>query len=400
MPKRARVLTALEVRRLAGVVGQHAVGDPPGLVLRVAGGAASWVLRLMVRGKRHELGLGGYPGVPLAEARAQAKALRAEVARGGDPVAARHQARIERRKPTFAACCEAFLIDNSIQWRNAKHRDQWTNTLRQYCEPFASRRIDLVNTDDVLAVLRPIWASKTETAVRLRGRIERVLDWAKARGLRDGDNPARWRGHLDAILPAPGKVRTVEHHAALPWRELPSFMAALRQQQGVAARALELVILTACRSGEVRGATWGEIDLERALWVIPANRMKAGREHRVPLSDAAVRLLEAQPRTAGADVVFPGRGGGALSDMSLTAVLRRMGRGDLTVHGFRSSFRNWAAEATNYPREVCEQALAHKLPDAVEAAYLRSDFLDKRRALMEEWAAFCASGVKGGAWTF
>lgn len=251
----------------------------------------------------------------------------------------------------------------------------------------------------VLRVLEPIWRTKAETASRLRGRIESILDWATVRKYRQGDNPARWRGHLDTQLPAPGKIKPAVHHPALDYQQIGAFMADLGSREGMGARALEYAILTAARSGEVRGATWDEIDLEERVWTVPGARMKAGKEHRVPLSDAAVTLLRSLPRLDDNEHVFPSeRSRRPLSDMTLTAVLRRMGHGELTVHGFRSTFRVWAAERTNFPREVCEQALAHQLPDKVEAAYQRSDLFDKRRKLMEAWARFCASGksISGG----
>lgn len=289
----------------------------------------------------------------------------------------------------FQQCAEHYIEAKRAGWKNAKHAAQWGATLTQYAFPIiGTLNVADVTLPHVLKILEPIWTTKTETASRLRGRIQSVLDYATARGYRTGDNPARWTGHLKELLPAPGKVARVEHHAALPWQEVGAFMAELRQQAGMGARALELAILTAARSGEVRGATWAEVDLAQAVWTIPANRMKARKEHRVPLSAEAVELLRTLPRIAGSELLFPNSKGAALSDMTLSAVLKRMGRA-VTAHGFRSTFRDWAGECTAYPREVIEHALAHQLRDRAEAAYARGTLFDKRRRLMAEWAQFC-----------
>ena len=290
---------------------------------------------------------------------------------------------------TFKQAAVAYIAAHEAGWRNAKHAAQWKSTLETYAYPVVGsllvRDIDLTH---VLAILEPLWKTKTETATRLRGRIEQVLDWATARGHRDGLNSARWRGHLDKMLARPSKVARVVHRAALPVAEVGSFMAALREADGVGARALEFAILTAARSGEVRGASWSEIDLDTATWTIPGERMKMGREHRVPLSGPAVKLLRALTRVAGSDLVFPAPRGGQLSDMTLTAVLRRM-KIPAVPHGFRSTFRDWASERTNYPRDAAEMALAHAIGDKVEAAYRRGDLFDKRRRMMADWATFC-----------
>ena len=289
---------------------------------------------------------------------------------------------------TFRLAGEAYIKAHREGWRNEKHADQWTNTLTTYAYPkIGHLLVQDVELPQVLAVLEPIGTSKTETASRVRGRIEAVLDWATARGHREGLNPARWRGHLDKLLPKPSKVARVEHHTALPASEMPSFMAALRRQPGAGARALEFAILTAARSGEVRGATWQEIDLDAGVWLIPGDRMKAGREHRVPLSPEAVALLKALPKHGETDLVFVGAKGGQLSDMTLLAVVRRM-KAPCVPHGFRSTFRDWAAEHTNYPSEMAEMALAHTISDKVEAAYRRGDMFEKRRQMMADWAAF------------
>ena len=291
---------------------------------------------------------------------------------------------------TFKECATAYMKAHAAGWKSAKHRQQWENTLTQHAYPVIGELLVRdVKLPQVLAVLEPIWSTTNETAVRLRGRIETVLDWAAARGYRDGLNPARWRGHLDKLLARPSKVAKVEHHAALPVGEVGAFMVRLREAQGMGARALEFGILTAARSGEVRGATWAEVDTEAKVWTIPAERMKAGKEHRVPLSGEALALLATSPKMAGSEVVFPAPRGGALSDMTLSAVLRRMGVAAVP-HGFRSTFRDWASERTNYPRDVAEMALAHAIGDKVEAAYRRGDLFEKRRLMLTDWGRFLA----------
>jgi integrase len=291
---------------------------------------------------------------------------------------------------TFEQCASKYIAVKSAEWSNAKHAAQWAATLATYAYPVIGPiMVRDVELPQVKAVLDPIWTTKTETATRVRGRIEAVLDWATVNGYRSGLNPARWRGHLDKVLAAPAKIAKIEHHAAVPVPEVGAFMRALRAQEGMGARALEFAILTAARSGEVRGATWGEIDLDAAVWVVPGERMKAGKEHRVPLSDAAVAVLREVPRMAGTDVVFSSTKGAALSDMTLSAVMRRMGVA-CVPHGFRSTFRDWCSERTSYPRDVAEMALAHAIGDKVEAAYRRGDLFEKRRRMMDEWATFCA----------
>jgi integrase len=380
-------LTELVVR--AAPPGRHGDGTVKGLMLVVQpGGARSWVLRYQIGHRRRDLGLGPYPEVGLARAREKALDARRLVKEGVDPLAERKR----RRALTFRAAAAALVESKRPGWRNAKHAAQWASTLETYAHPKLGRLdVRQVATADVLDVLRPIWAEKLETASRVRQRIEAVLDYAAAIGARpSGDNPARWRGHLDHLLPRPGKVRRVEHHAALDWREAPALMAELAKREGVAARALAFTVLTAARSGEVRGMTWREVDPGGAVWTVPAGRMKAGKEHRVPLAPAALALLgEAGEPDA---LVFPSptKPGQPLSDITLAAVLKRMGWGGLTVHGFRSTFRDWAGEATAHPREVVEAALAHRLKDKAEAAYARGDLFTKRRKLMEDWAAYLA----------
>jgi integrase len=398
---KVKSLTAIEVQRLT-TPGMHFVGEVAGLALFVKPtGARSWILRVSIAGKRRDMGLGGYPDVTLADARRRARELREQIDNGIDPIGQRREARAALRATlakamTFNQCIDAYLDAHNESWSNPKHRQQWRNTLATYAGPvIGGLDVAQIEVGHVLKVLQPIWSEKTETAVRLRGRIESVLSWATTAGYRMGENPARWKGHLQNLLAMPTKIAKVEHHAALPYRELGAFMADLAKMQGVGARALEFTILTAARSGEVRGATWGEIDLEAGIWTIPGERMKAKNEHTVPLSDAALDLLRSLPRSG--DLIFPGaRSGRPLSDMSLTAVLRRMGRDDITVHGFRSTFRDWAAEQTAYPSEVVEMALAHTIINKVEAAYRRGDLIEKRRRLMADWSRFCATVTSEG----
>lgn len=400
MPKRAKDLTAVEVKRLTAT-GWHAVGTVAGLGLRVSPtGTRAWVLRVVVGTKRREIGLGGFPDVTLADAHAKARAMRAEIEQGVDPVERRLAAASALRAAqtagmTFDQCAAAYIKAHAPAWKNPKHAQQWENTLATYAGPvIGSLLVRHVETPHVLAVLEPIWMAKTETASRLRGRIESVLDWATTRGQREGLNPARWRGHLDTLLPEKSKVAKVEHHAALSWREIGPFMARLRAAEGMGARCLEWAILTACRSGEARGAVWSEIDLEARTWTVPAERMKAGKEHRVPLSDAALALLAGLPRIVGSDLVFPAPRGGVLSDMTLGATIKRLGV-PVTAHGFRSTFRDWASEATAYPGDAVEMALAHVVKNKVEAAYRRGDMLDKRVRLMADWSDWCARTTTG-----
>ena len=380
-----RRMTDVEVRAIRAP-GKHAAGG--GLYLRVApGGSRQWVFRYQRTGRRHELGLGPYPAVSLRDARARAAELRALLAAGGDPLAQRPTA-----GPTFRECAEAYIAAHAAGWRNTKHAQQWRATLATYAfSVFGDLAVRDVMVAHVMAALEPIWATKTETASRLRGRIEAVLDWAAVRGHRAGDNPARWKGHLDALLPARAKVQRVRHHAAMPYDDVPGFAAELRAQAGIAALALRFVILTACRTGEAIGARWPEI--EGDVWTVPGERMKAGRPHRVPLSAEALAILDSL-RPIGGAFVFPGgKRGKPLSNMALAAVLNRMGRDDTTVHGLRSAFRDWCAECSTAPREVAEAALAHVLADRTEAAYRRSDLFERRRRLMAEWADFLAAAA-------
>jgi integrase len=399
-------LTAVQVRTLGP--GRHA--DGRGLYLLVRpGGGAWWTLRYKRKGWVREAGIGparGGDALTLAEARAKADGIWRMHKGGLDPLAEK-QAAAKRaaadaqdrqaRAVTFRAAAEAHIQAFQAGWKNPKHRAQWSATLEAYAYPhMGALPVAEVETPHVLAVLEPIWRTKPETATRVRGRIEVVLDYARVSGWRRGENPARWRGHLGKLLPARAKVAAVEHHAALPWAEVGAFMAELAKLGGVAALALRYAILTAARTGEVIGATWGEVDMQAGVWTIPAVRMKAKREHRVPLSAAAVAILAEAAKLCtsedpGAPVFRGGRGARGLSNMALLMTLRRMKRDNMTAHGFRSTFRDWVAEHTAFPREVAEAALAHILKNKSEAAYQRGDMFHKRRAMMAAWATFCAA---------
>ncbi|WPO42520.1 tyrosine-type recombinase/integrase [Tardiphaga sp. 42S5] len=393
-------LSALKVVRLAKP-GMHA--DGAGLYLQITGtGAKSWLYRFSLNGRAREMGLGSLSAVSLSEAREAAARCRRARQDGVDPIEARKadqaRARLDAAKAiTFSEAAAQYIEANRSAWRNAKHAAQWDSTLKRYVAPvFGSLPVQGIDVALVLKVIEPIWSKKPETAGRVRGRIETILDWATARGLRSGENPARWRGHLDKLLPKLSKVRAVKHHAALPYDQMPSFMVALAAQDGTAARALEFAILTAGRTGEVIGASWPEIDDTEAAWTIDGNRMKAGKDHRVPLSPRAVALLKRVKEEPGAsnEFVFPGgKSGRPLSNMAMAVLLDRMKYDAITVHGFRSTFRDWAAERTSFPNEVVEMALAHAVGDKTEAAYRRGDLFEKRRRLMAEWAKFCSTPV-------
>jgi len=397
-------LTALKVNR-AKRPGMYADGG--GLYLRVThSGTKNWVFRFMLNGRPRWMGVGPLHTLALAEARNRAAGFRLQRHDGIDPIERRRAERLQGRLDaaeamTFKESAALYVASHRAGWRNPKHAAQWQATLATYAEPvIGGLSVQVIDTALVLKVLEPIWTMKPETAGRVRARMESILDWAKARGYRAGENPARWRGHLDKLLPQRSKVRRVEHHAALPYAELPGFLVSLREQKGIAARALEFAIHCAARTGEVIGARFGEMDLLDKTWTLPAARMKSGREHRVPLSPRALAILKEMQVHRHADdaFVFPGaKRGRPLSNMTFLMLLRRMGRGYVTTHGFRSSFRDWAAERTNFPAEVAEMALAHTVSDKTVAAYNRSDLFDKRRRLMRAWADFLTKEPPGAA---
>lgn len=393
----ARKINRLNARAVATITkhGRHADGG--GLYLSISpNGGRRWVFLFRWHGKPTEIGLGSARDVTLARARELASQARAKLAEGINPKDARRPS----KGATFGECADRVIEAMRPSWRNSKHAAQWEMTLRDYAAPLRRLPVDKIATDDVLSVLKPFWNEKPETASRLRGRIERVLDAAKAQGLRNGENPARWRGHLDQLLPKRQHLSR-GHHAAMPYADLPTFMHELQSRQATAALALEFAILTAARSGEVLGAEWNEFDLDRAVWTIPPARMKAGREHRVPLSKRAIKIAKAMNEVRNCDFVFPGqKAGKSLSVMALEMVLRRMKVGGVTVHGFRSSFRDWSAECTHFTNEVCEAALAHMIENKAEAAYRRGDLFDKRRKLMEAWAFYCAAPGRGEVVSF
>ena len=411
MPRKARELSALEVKRLKNDNPRSnrfvAVGGVDGLQLQITpGGARSWLLRVVIHGKRRQIGLGSFPTVSLAKARERAREIKDRIWRGEDPLA-------DRRRMTFTEAMGKTLEARLAEFRNEKHKAQWRSTLDRYAIPaLGDAPVAEIGVGDVLRVLEPIWQTKTETASRLRGPIEAVLAWATVAGHRTGDNPARWKGNLDAVLAKPGKVAKVTNSPAVALADAPEWFADVRGRSGIATRALEFAALTAARSGEVRGATWEEVDLDAALWTIPASRMKARREHRVPLTPAALEILHAAPRLEGAPYVFPAVRGGQLSDMALSACMRRINAAKAerdrkagiaaercgyldprsgrpaVPHGLRSTFRDWAAERTDFPRDMCELALAHSVGSEVERAYRRSDMLEKRRAMMLQWCNY------------
>ena len=349
-------------------------------------GSRKWVLRFTWLGRGKEMGLGAAATVSLADARENAASARRKIAQGLNPIDERKRT---SGVPTFGEMADQVRETLSAGFRNEKHKAQWKSTLATYAAPLSNKPVDTVTTDDVLAILKPIWTTKPETASRVRGRIEKVLDAAKAKGFREGENPARWRGHLDHLLPRPSKLAR-GHHAAMPYDHVAAFVAGLREQEAIAGLALELCILTAARSGEILGMRWDEIDLDKKIWTVPAHRMKAGREHRVPLSQRATAILVRLTEQRSGDFVFAGqRRGEPLSNKALDTMLRRMKIENATVHGFRSSFRDWAGNETGYPRELIETALAHVIGNQAEQAYRRSDALEKRRNLMEAWANYC-----------
>lgn len=378
------------------------LGDGGGLTLQIAkAGTASWLYRYQRLGKANAVGLGGYPDVSLKTARAKADACRTSLSEGRDPLTEKRAAESAERvaaakDKTFDDCAKDYIDDHRAEWKNPKHIQQWENTLETYASPVIGKRpISVITTADIKRILNPIWTTKHETATRVRGRIESIIDWATAHELRTGENPARWKGHLEHLLAkSTAETRADEHHAALPYAEIPAFMAALARQEGMSRWALEFLILTACRTSEVTGATWTEIDFDKKIWTIPAERMKASKEHRVPLVERIIAILnEVRPFSNGR-YIFPGGNSDApLSNMAMAMLLRRMGykAKTITVHGFRSTFRDYIAAETKHDYHTAEAALAHKLKDKVAAAYARTDFFDKRFVMMRDWTIYCKS---------
>ncbi len=385
-------MTKLTDRAIKAIKADGRYGDGRGLWFVRRGNSTTWALRWMRGGKAREMSFGPYPEIGLAEARQAALDARRLILAGGDPIEARKASKGADGR-TFEATALEYIEAHKAGWRNAKHGAQWLATLAAYAFPvIGAKPVQAIGTDDVLAILKPLWQAKPETASRLRGRIEAVLDYAKSRGWRTGENPAAWRGHLDNLLPARSKVAAVVHHAAVPWRHLPAMYERIATGGGISSRCLAFTILTAVRSGEARGCRWDELDLDAATWTVPGSRMKAGKPHRVPLSDPAMAILrDMQPHQRAADgLVFPGGVvGKPMSDVALNKALAAAGGDAFTVHGMRSTFRDWAAEATSTPREIAESALAHTNKDKVEAAYMRGDHFDRRRVLMDAWAAYC-----------
>jgi integrase len=397
MAKEIEKLTAVSVKTKPP--GMHNDGGSLYLLVKADGKNRSWIFRYRdrVTSKLRDMGLGPTWDVSLADARREAKKKRAMLRDGLDPIAEKHTQRAEaksqhEKRMPFGRCAELYIETHRNGWRNPKHAQQWDSTLRTYCAPVWSQPVDAIDTTQVMRCLDPIWTTKTETASRLRGRIESVLAWATVRGLRTGDNPAAWRNHLDQLLPARTKVQKVEHRPALPYAEAASFMAELRQRDSMGARVLELQMLTAARPGEAAGAQWAEFDLQGTIWTIPGERIKTGKEHRIPLAPAVVKLLKALPQTN--PNVFPGVKNRPITTEAGQKLLKEL-RPGLTAHGLRSTFRDWAAETTAHPREVIEAAMAHRLKDAAEAAYQRGDLLQRRAVLMKDWAGYCAIVRKG-----
>ncbi|ESQ76907.1 site-specific integrase [Asticcacaulis sp. YBE204] len=420
MPRVARELSPLDIKRLQnpgrGKNVSVAVGGVSGLLIQITpAGGKSWILRTHIGGKRREIGLGGFPDVSLSQARDRARSAKEQVWNGVDPIEERKSKRsalvsAQKRGLKFKDAVEKYLETKLGEFKNEKHKKQWRSTLDTYAAPvLGDMLVSEIQITDVQRVLTPIWNEKTETAVRLRGRIELVLAWATVAGNRTGDNPARWRGNLDAVLPKPGKVANVENQPAIGLADAAKWFAALKDRKGTSARALEFLAMTASRSGEVRGAKWSEFDFEAGIWTVPAERMKMKREHRVPLTPEAVSLIQGMPKFKDVEFVFAAVRGGTLSDMSISAVMRRMHQDAIDAglpgwidarskrpavpHGLRSTFRDWAAERTEYPRDMAEMALAHNVGSEVERAYRRTDMVERRRAMMAEWNRFLAGGA-------
>lgn len=380
------------------------IGDGGGLTLQITKtGTASWLHRYMRQGKPIAVGLGAYPAVSLKMARAKAEVGRIQLAEGKDPLTEKRAAETvahlaAAKDKTFDECAAEYIADHRAEWKNAKHAQQWENTIATYASPIiGSRAISGITTADIKRILTPIWKTKNETAGRLRGRIESVIDWATAHELRTGDNPARWKGHLEHLLAkSTPENRAEEHHPSLPYANMPKFMTDLTKQEGMSRWSLELLILTACRTSEVIGAQWSELDLVKKLWTIPKERMKAGREHRVPLVKRAIEIIEQVKPFTNGNYLFPGgKADKPLSNMAMAMLLRRMGYTKITVHGFRSTFRDYIGEETTHDFHTAEAALAHKLKDKVAAAYARSDLFEKRFAMMRDWEQYCLTSGAG-----
>lgn len=391
----SRIKNRLTTRSVESKKVKGYYADGGNLYLRVTKSQTkSWIFYYVKNGVRTEMGLGSIANVTLEQARERAAELRKQLANGCEPLAEKKRIEAEKKLQqakamTFEQCTAAYINAHKAGWKNPKHLQQWQNTLAQYVFPiFGDFDVQAIDTTLIVRCLEAIWLTKNETACRVRGRIEVILDWATARKLRSGENPARWRGHLDKLLVKPTKIQNTEHHSALPYSEMHSFMQQLRQQDGIAAKCLEFTILTATRTGESIGAMWDEIDMANQVWIIPAQRMKVNKEHRVPLSNDTLRILHEMSAIRLSDYVFPSNRKG-LSNMAMLTLLKRMQRTDITVHGFRSTFRDWAAEETSYSSEVVEMALAHTIKNQVEAAYRRGDLLEKRSILMESWARYC-----------
>jgi integrase len=401
------MLNRLSARSIEAKLRRGRYADGGGLVLQVSKwGTKSWIFRYVRHGRERHMGLGPLSALPLAKARDRAQKCRELLLADRDPIEVRESERQQRRAEaargvSFRWCAESYIAAHRSSWRNTKHRAQWSATLATYVYPhIGDLVVSTVDTTLVLKCLEPVWSTKPETAGRMRGRIEAILDWAKVRGYRDGENPARWRGHLNKLLPTSSRNRRVRHHPALPYNALPDFLVSLRAQDGIAARALEFTILTAARTNETIGAVPSEVAARERIWTVPPERMKSNKEHRVPLAPAAISALEGVGplQATNRTFLFPGRSPDKpLSNMAMTQTLRRMGRADITVHGFRSTFRDWASEQTNYPNEVIEMALAHVIGNKVEAAYRRGDLFEKRRRLMNEWARYCGQSTRAAS---
>lgn len=385
MRKASKDLSALQIRDLKKQ-GLHAVGTVSGLNLKIdSEGNKSWVLRVLIGGRRRSMGLGGYPSVSLSQAHQKARDARRLIDEGVDPIEARRESKSELRTISFAEAATKYIAAKEPEWKNVKHIQQWRNTIDQYTKPIKLMPVSLITTQHIVDLLEEIWIEKNETASRLRGRIEAILDWATVRKYRSGENPARWKGHLDSLLASPKKIAKVKHHKALDWRDIPEFMCELVGDECVSSKALQFTILTASRTSEVIGARWSEIDFDKKVWTVPEERMKSMKQHRVALSNASINLLNTLNKNG--EYIFSNNGVKHMSNMGMLTLLKRMKK-DFTVHGFRSTFRDWAAETTNFPRDVCEAALSHAIGGDVELSYKRTDFLERRFLLMEEWASF------------